>query len=183
MKQAYKLLLFLGGLPLIAATLAEWIPFAVDERVSLQAPTQPTQLDLAKLAPGKDMQHTRVWMVRATEGMYQVLRLPNKSSISRTDTAGRRAFYAGVFTSVIRNESAQFLSVTPFPTAGGAGMEYKYKGLHKGTGKRVIKYGRVLLVDSISYMLNFIPTDRQDSLGLAGAEQRRRFFNSITVKP
>jgi hypothetical protein len=61
-------------------------------------------------------------------------------------------------------------------------MEYKYKALHKGTGKRVIKYTRILLADSIAYTLNFVPIDRQDSLGIAGAEQCRRFFNSITVK-
>lgn len=140
-------------------------------------------IDLAKLAPGKNLQHTHVWALRATEGIYQVLRLPNTHSIPRTDTAGRRSFYAGVLASVIRNESAQLLSVTPFPSAGGAGIEYKYKGLHKGSRKRVIKYGRVLLLDSIGYTLNFVPTDQQDSLGIAGAEPRRRFYNSITVKP
>jgi hypothetical protein len=41
---------------------------------------------------------------------------------------------------------------------------------------------RTLLVDSIGYSLIFQPMDKQDTLGLAGAEQRRRFFNSITVK-
>lgn len=183
MKRAYKLLLPVLGLPLLAATLADWITFNIDKEVSIQTPTQPTEIDLAKLAPGKNLQHTRVWALRATEGIYQVLRIPNTRSIPRTDTAGRRSFYAGVLASVVRNESAQLLSITPFPSAGGAGIEYKYKGLHKGTGKRVIKYGRVLLLDSIGYTLSFIPTDQQDSLGLAGAEQRRRFYNSITVKP
>jgi hypothetical protein len=178
-----KLTRYLLLLPLLASTADTWQPFTVDKQVSVQLPAQPIEIALAKLAPGKNLQHTRMWTLRVAEGIYQVLRLPNTHSIPRTDTAGRRAFYAGLLTSVMRNESGQLLAVTSFPTTGGASMEYQYKGLHKGTGKRVIKYGRTLLVDSINYTLNFIPADSLDSLGLAGAEQRRRFFNSITVKP
>jgi hypothetical protein len=170
-------------LPLFAFTADTWQPFAIDSRVSLQLPTHPTELDFAKLAPTRKPDHTRIWLLRAPEGTYQVMRLPNNGTISGTDTAGRRAFYAGVLTSVMRNESGQLLLITPFPTVAGAGMEYKYKAMHKGTGKRVIKYTRILLADSIAYTLNFVPIDRQDSLGIAGAEQRHRFFNSITVKP
>jgi hypothetical protein len=170
-------------LPLFAFTADTWQPFAIDSRVSLQLPTHPTELDFAKLAPTRKPDHTRIWLLRAPEGTYQVIRLPNNSTISSTDTAGRRAFYTGVLTSVMRNESGQLLLITPFPTSAGAGMEYKYKAMHKGTGKHVIKYTRILLADSIAYTLNFVPIDRQDSLGIAGAAQRRRFFDSITVKP
>lgn len=170
-------------LPLFAFAADTWQPFIVDSRVSVQLPAQPTELDFAKLAPTRKPDHTRMWLVRTSEGTCQVMRLPNSSTISRSDTARRRAFYAGVLTSVMRNESGQLLLITPFPTPAGAGIEYKYKAIHKGTGKRVIKYTRFLLADSVGYSLNFTPADRQDSLGVAGNEQRRRFFNSITVKP
>jgi hypothetical protein len=91
-------------LPLFAFTADTWQPFAVDSRVSLQLPTQPTELDFAKLAPTRKPDHTRIWLLRAPEGTYQVMRLPNSRTISGTDTADRRAFYARVLTSVMRNE-------------------------------------------------------------------------------
>ena len=174
------LLLLLPLLPIAADT---WQPFAVDQRVSLQLPAPPTEADLTKLIPGGKAGHTRLWTLQAPEGLYQVLRIPSKGVIAKLDTAGRNSYYAGVLSLVLRNEQGRLLARTPFPTAGGGGMEFKYNGVHRGTGKRVVKYSRYLVLDSIGYSLNFIPTDRLDSLGLAGNEQRRHFFNSIVVKP
>lgn len=170
-------------LPVLAFVADTWQPFAIDQHVAVQLPAQPTEADLAKLAPGQNLHHMRMWMARAPEGVCQVMRIPGTATISQADTAGRRAFYAGTLTSLMRNEKGQLLSVTPFPTPAGAGIEFKYKGVHRGTGKRVIKYGRSLLIDSVTYALNFLPIDNQDSTGMAGNEQRRRFFNSITVSP
>lgn len=178
MKQA---LLFL---PLLVFTAADtWQPFAIDSHVTVQLPGQPTETDLAKLNTGKNLGHTQMWTLKAADGIYMVMRLPNKGSIGRADTAGRQAYYAGVLTSVMRNEKAQTLSLTDFPTSVGEGIEYKYKAIHRGTGKRVIKYVRYLVVDSIGYSLAFTPADKLDSTGTAGNVQRRRFFDSITVKP
>jgi hypothetical protein len=48
MKKPYYLLLLLaGGLSLAAFTRADWVTFALDERVSVQLPVQPTELALA----------------------------------------------------------------------------------------------------------------------------------------
>jgi hypothetical protein len=170
-------------LPLLSFAADTWQSFAVDGLVTVQLPSQPTELDVAKLAPGRNMRGTRVWLVQAPEGFYQVIRTAGGTHITRADTTGRRFFYKGVAYSIVHNRQGQLLSSTPFSTAGGAGMEFKYRGIHQGTGKRVISYTRSLVLDSITYALNFIPTDKTDSLGLAGAEQRRRFFNSIMVKP
>lgn len=174
------LLLLLPFLPIAADT---WQSFAVDTRVTVQLPAPPTEADMAKLVPGGKAGRTRLWMLQAPEGLYQVLRIPSKGTIAKQDTAARSSYYAGVLSSVLRNEQGRLLARTPFPTTGGVGMEFKYNGVHRGTGKRVIKYTRYLVLDSIGYSLNFIPADRLDSLGLAGNEQRRRFFNSIVVKP
>jgi len=179
MKKRYALAL----LPLAAFSLLDWQPFAIDQHVAVQLPAPPTELDVAKLAPTLAAEHTRLWTLRAPEGAYLVTRLPGAGAIGKLDTAKRNAYYAGMISSILRNEKGQLLSRTPFPTAGGAGLELKYKGVHQLTGKRIIKYVRTLVLDSIGYSLIFIPTDRLDSLGLAGNEQRRRFFNSITVKP
>ncbi len=176
-------LIYLLALPLLAFTADAWQPFAVDRLVTVQLPSQPTELDMAKMAPGRNMLGTRAWVLQAPEGFYQVIRAAVGTNITRSDTTGRRFFYKGIAYSLVHNRHGELLSSTPFPTAGGAGMEFKYRGVHQGTGKRVISYTRSLVLDSITYTLNFLSTDKADSLGLAGAEQRRRFFNSIAVKP
>ncbi|MEJ7663517.1 MAG: hypothetical protein WKG07_30210 [Hymenobacter sp.] len=116
-----------------------WQSFAIDQHVAVQLPTQPTEMDLAKLAPGQNLNHMRMWVARTPEGIYQVMRMPAATTISQTDTAKRRSFYAGMLSSFLRNEKGQLLSLTPFPTPAGAGIEFKYKAIHRGTGKHVIK--------------------------------------------
>jgi hypothetical protein len=54
--------------PLVGFVFADWLPFAVDKHVTVQLPSQPTEVDFAKLAPGKNFQHTRLWALRAPEG-------------------------------------------------------------------------------------------------------------------
>jgi hypothetical protein len=169
-------------LPLLAFTADTWQSFAIDNRVTVQLPSQPTQVDLAKLT-GKSVGHLRLWALRTPEGIYQIMRMPTGTFISRADTASRRSFYQGFLSSVLSDEQGQLLSRMPFATNAGAGMEYKYRGLHQGTGKRVVKHVRSLVTDSVGYTLIFTPTDPKDSLGLASAEQRRHFYNSLTVKP
>ena len=178
MKKVYLLAL----LPLLAFTLLDWQSFAVDKRLIVQLPAPPSEVNLAKVAPAQAAAHARMWALRAPEAIYLVMRLPT-GFINKGDTASRSAYYAGVLSAVLQDERGQLVSRTSFPTAGGAGVEIKYKALSQFTGRRAIKYMRVLLADSIGYTLLFQPTDKQDSLGLGGAEQRRRFFSSITVKP
>ena len=112
-----------------------------------------------------------------------MLRTHSKSILGKQDTARRMSFYAGGLSALLRSERGQLVAQTSFSTAGGAGVEYKYKAMDRATGKRIIKFMRCLVVDSIGYSLNFVAADKLDSLGIAGAEQRRRFFNSITVRP
>ena len=170
-------------LPLLACTALDWQPVAIDQRVTVQLPAQPTEVDFAKLAPNMKPDYTRLWMLRAPEGIYQIMRSPQGMNIGPQDEASRDAFYRGMLSSLLRNDKGQLVAMTPFPAAGGTAIEYEYKGIHKGTGKRVLKFVRCLVLDSISYTLNFTPTDKLDSLGLAGAEQRKRFYNSLTIKP
>jgi hypothetical protein len=182
MKQPYLLALLLA--PLISFAFTDWLPFAVDKHVTVQLPRQPTEIDLAKLMPATSMQHGRLWALRAPEGIYMVMRLPTGSGIiNKLDTASRRDYYAGIMNAVLHDEQGKAIARSYYATPAGAGLEFKYKGRHQVTGKQVVKYIRSLVVDSVGYSLNFIPTDQQDSLGIAGNEQRRHFFNSIAVKP
>jgi hypothetical protein len=169
------------SLPLAAFVLADWQSFAVDEHLTVQLPGPPTERDLAKLAP--QLKGVQVWSAQDGTGMYLITRFAQTMDKPLQDTTALRSYYAGVISGQLRREEGHLLSRTFFATAGGSGVEYKYRGRHQGTGKQVIKYGRSLLLGAVGYSFAFVPADRVDSLGLAGNEQRRRFFDSIMVKP
>ena len=164
-------------LPLLSFTILDWQPFAVDKRVTVELPTKPTE---AKAALGKKVGRTRAWMLRAPEGVYQIMRMP--TGLARADEAARNSYYESLISYTMKEEQGQLLLITAFPTDAGPSLEYKYRVIRPGTRQHVTKIVRTLVVDSVAYSLNFIPTDKQDSLGLAGAEQRNRFYNSLAVK-
>ena len=183
MKQAYKLLLPLLGLPLIAATLADWVTFNIDKQVSVQTPAQPEELDLAKLGLAVKLEGTKIYNAKDVIGFYQTIRVNDSGTESGPKEVGaRKAFYEGVITGLLNQQNGVLLERSSFPTAGGEGIEIKYRSLDKRTGKQAIKYTRSLLVGKTSYSLNFLSLDG-DTTGTSGTEQRQRFFNSITVKP
>jgi hypothetical protein len=105
------------------------------------------------------------------------------SGLVHADDTARNSFYERQIAFTMRSEQGQLVTITAFPTDAGPSLEYKYKTTHRGSSKHQIKIMRSLLVDSVAYSLNFIPADQQDTLGLAGAEQRSRFYNSLIVKP
>lgn len=181
-----KLTRYLLLIPLVAfVPPSKWQPFAIDKQVVVQVPTQPSEANIDKLATAHHYSPTRVWTVKAPEGTYFIIRTAGKASesIGRQNTTQRQALYNSVIQAALQSDRGVLLTRTFFATAGGNGCEVKYKGTHPLTQRRVIKYLRYLVVDSIGYSFQLLPSNPYDSLGLAGAEQRRRFYNSITVKP
>jgi hypothetical protein len=181
-----KLTRYLLLLPLLTFAAANtWQPFAIDKQVAVRVPTQPTEANIAKLATAHHYSPTRVWTAKAPEGAYFIIRTAGKASesIGRQNSSQRQALYTSVIRAALQSDKGELLTRTSFLTDGGAGCEVKYKGTHPLTQQRVIKYLRYLVVDSVGYSFQFLPANAYDSLGIAGAEQRRRFFNSITVKP
>jgi len=71
-----------------------------------------------------------------------------------------------------------------FSTVAGIGQEvsYRYTNRHFDEPKPTTSFMRNTVADSANYFLQYLPNDIRDSLGLAGAKQRRRFFDSIIVK-
>jgi hypothetical protein len=171
-----KRLLFL--LPLVSFTFLDWQPFAVDQRATVDFPAKPTE---AKAVAGKKVGRNRAWMLQAPEGGYQIMRMP--TGYARADDAARNSYYERLIAFTMRQEQGHLELITAFSTASGPSLEYKYRVVRPGTHQHITKIVRTLFVDSVAYSLNFIPTDQQDSLGLAGAEQRSRFYNSLVVKP
>ena len=182
MKPTHYLLL----LPLLAFAPSDtWQSFSIDKQVAVQMPMRPSEANLDKLAAAHYYSPTRVWTAKAPEGVYFVIRTAGKvsESIGRQNTAQRQALYTTVIQAALQSDQGELVTRTSFPTAGGDGCEIKYRGSHPLTQRRIIKYLRYLVVDSIGYSFQFLPANPYDSLGLAGAAPRRRFFNSIVVKP
>jgi hypothetical protein len=81
-----------------------------------------------------------------------------------------------------RYAQGQLLTSTAFPTDAGPRLGYKYKTIRRSTSRHQIKRVRSLVVDSIAYAFNAIPTDQQDSPGLAGVEPGIRPYNSLATR-
>ena len=178
-----KYLTLLASLPLAAFAVADWQTFSVDEHISVKLPIQPTEIDLSKTLPPEKLKDTRVLVCKDTYGTYQVIKSDTgMSAESAASPESRQSFNEGMISSLLKNQQGTLISTTPFRTPAGDGIEIKFKGMTRATGKRIIKVTRNLLIGSVSYSFNFIPVDQADSTGISGNEQRQQFFNSIEVK-
>lgn len=176
------LYLFLISLPTVAFTLIDWVPFTIDN-VAVQLPMQAVEVDLSKQGAGSSYQNTRVFLAQDEYGTYQVIREDYRSNAKLGQgKAAREELYDGIIMGLLRSQKGTLVATSHFATAGGPGIEIKYKGLQLGTNRMVVKYTRALLVGKINYSFNFVPKDKQDATGSSGNEQRRLFFDSIVVK-
>ena len=177
-----KLIRYLPVLLLIACTGDAWQTLTVG-RITVQFPTTPTRInsrELAGLPPT-----ARGWTARTPEGIFILLRTKLAYAVRQQDSAKRRAIYDSISTQALRLSKGRIVNRAYFATAAGIGQEvsYRYANRHYGGApKPTTFFMRNVVVDSANYFLQFLPNDISDSLGLAGAEQRRHFFNSITVK-
>jgi hypothetical protein len=179
------------GFP-VAAAVAEWVTTPLDPRVSLQTPVALQELDLARILRAQGASEaqiagnagTRSFLARDPTGSYVVLRREiGGTDLSTAPPAARAAFYDYYLAGVMRSEHGVLLERTAFSVAGLDGVEYRYRGLNKGTKRIVVKYARGLVVDQTCYTLNYVSADPQDSTGTTGTAERLRFFRSITVLP
>lgn len=170
-------------LPLAAFTYAEWATFSVDEQLTVQLPAQPTVTDMSKASTAIP-QTVKMFSAQDGAGTYMILRLAATAPQSTMQSeSSRTAFYDGLINGLVRGQKGVVLSRTSFATAGGEGVDVKYRGLDKGTGKMGIKYSRNLVLGAVAYSLSFYSQDRQDTTGVSGSESRKKFFESLTVKP
>ncbi|AIZ65329.1 hypothetical protein PK28_16665 (plasmid) [Hymenobacter sp. DG25B] len=117
MNPIYSLLSFLlFPLLLSAPTVSDWITYPLDERVSVQFPSEPE-----KEYPDKATQQPQFFMSKDSAGLYVVMRF-DVSSTGRDleSTLGRKLFYASIIDGALQQEKGIFLSRTPFSTPGGA---------------------------------------------------------------
>lgn len=191
MRQNWLFMGLLGlSFPVIAA-VTEWVTTPLDPRVSVQTPVALRELDLARILRSQGASEeviarnsgTRSFLAQDALGSYTVLvRRIGGTDLTVSKPAVRTAFYEQYLSAVMRSEHGVMLAQSPFSVSGQEGLDYRYRGLNKGTGRVVVKLARALVIDNTVYTLNYTPTDK-DSTGQTGALDRTRFFNSIAVQP
>jgi hypothetical protein len=176
-----------------ARALPDWVTCQVDNQFSVQLPVQPTEMDMLKVftSQGVKLSAEQLEKVKgmriltATDGVANyMITLTALGAEVGIDTPGNRAsYYDGAINGILRNERGTLLQRSVFTINGAEGVQVSYRGVHKGTGKMVVKYNRMLAVDKSMYILAVYPVDRTDSTGVNLKEQRTRFFTSIAYKP
>lgn len=177
----------------VVLALPDWVTYQIDNQFSVQMPVQPTEIDLMKLyasqgvtPPAEQLETIKsMKLLTATDGItnYMITRTPIGIEANINEPSSRTAFYDGAINGLMRNERGSQLQRSIFSTGGAEGVELSYKGVHKVTGKMVVKYNRFLAADKMLYMVSVYPVDKNDSTGITLKEQRTKFFNSVAYKP
>ena len=88
-------------------------------------------------------------------------------------------FYDGEIKGMVQDQGSTLLSRKPFSTSAGEGVAVTYRLAATQDSKAMIVFSRTFVAKRSSYTLTFLQADGDTTSGVA----RRRFFNSITVKP
>ncbi|WP_210521732.1 hypothetical protein [Hymenobacter terricola] len=175
------------------SALAEWVRCEVDGQFSVQLPVAATEMDMLQVfasqgvtpSPEQAQVLKSMKVFTATDGAanYMVTRMATGLAASLEEPGNRTRFYDGAVNGVLLKEHGTLLQRAAFTVNGTEGVEVRYRGVHKGTGKKVIKYNRWLAVGPVVYMLAVYPVDRNDSTGVGLQEPRTKFFNSMAYRP
>ena len=172
--------------------LSEWITCQVDSQFSVLVPVQANEVDIMKMIDRQGIklseEQTKMYgsmkMFSATDEVanYMVNRF-STGAIVNIDAPGERTdLYNGLVNSLLQNEHGTLLQRSTFTVNGSEGIQMTYRGLHKGTGKMIIKYSRTIVLGSYGYTLTSYSVNRSDTTGVTSEEQRTKFFNSIVYK-
>jgi hypothetical protein len=178
MKQLY----FPLGLTLIVLTsfsASKWIDFAVDEKMSVKLPSQPTVIARDTVEADGFEQHLKIYKADDESGFYRISRddLHHESDNYLTPQ-GRKEWYT-VGPVVEGIQQAKFLSREVFDVKGVDGVERTYELPASGPYGHTLKYVRTLLVGKVGYEFWFIPKDGFSNPSL---DKKKQFFNSIKLK-
>ncbi|MBJ6146403.1 hypothetical protein [Hymenobacter sp. BT559] len=174
MKHLYRLALLL---PLLAFRLLDWQFFTLDKHLTVELPTPPTELDLAKQGLAGAMQAgTRLLMARTTGALYQLMSTPSAD----VNPAERTKFYDGIVAGLVTNQGHTLVQRSTFATPAGDGIDITFRTVPRDASPAKVLYNRCVLVNRTSYILGFMPlsADTTDETAL-----RRRYFNSMIIKP
>jgi len=180
MKYAYLLLL----LPLAACSSSEWKAYPINEHLNVQLPTAPERVDLQKqeglpnIAPAT-LRQLQAFTSSDDYGVYSIVINPVDST--SLGLLPRDSLYNDRIRQLLLTYQGNLRKRTSFSTPAGKGVEVLIAAVVPTVGKHVLTGVRLLLVGHQSFVFTVVPYAETD-ISLAAA-QRRRFFNSIRVKP
>jgi hypothetical protein len=180
MKYAYLLLL----IPLAACSSSEWKSYRINEHLNVQLPTIPEKVDLPKQGGVPNVGPATLHQMQAFTssddyGVYSIVINPADSA-----TLGllpRDSIYNNRIRQMLLTYQGNLRKRTSFSTPTGNGVEVLLDAVVPNVGKHVLTGVRLLLAGHQSFAFTAVPYAETDT-SLATA-QRRRFFDSITVKP
>jgi hypothetical protein len=183
MKHSYCVAL----LCLAACTSSAWITYPVDQYLTVQLPAKPKVTNLDSMGVNKLLkQKTLPFQAFLTEdqnGIYAIV-VDASSRVERIPAnSNRDSLYAqGIKQILARANDNRLLSRTRFNTPAGEGIELVVRTSSPETHTPLLVYNRTLFAHHRVYTFTFTPYEALlDST--AHTAQRRRFFDSITVKP
>ncbi len=183
MKKVYLLALSF----VTSCALSDWQTVAVDEYVTVQLPEQPKLVDVSGMpfpSPATRQVATspsvRVLSAKDKSGVYGIIVNSEALPIDLKRPIEPDSFYNQGIRNVLQREHSTLLARSTFLTPAGKGVEVKFSSRPSSTNQVLIQHLRTILVGRASYTFSFLAHD--DNAASATA-QRRRFFDSITVKP
>lgn len=183
MKYGYCIVLFF----LSACTPPAWITYPVDHYLTVQLPAKPKVTNLDSMGVNKLLKKKtlpfQAFLTEDEDGAYMIVVDASARIDSIPADANRDSLYSqGIKQILARANDNRLLSRTKFHTPGGEGIEFVMRVSSPTTHTPVLIYNRTLLAHHRAYTFTFTPYEALlDST--AHAAQRRRFFDSITVKP
>ena len=170
-----------------ACTSPDWKAYEVDQHVTVQLPRQPVPINLAGMhfASPATQQTAASSGVRALNTSdsactYGIIINSEALAANLSQPVVPDSFYNQGIRNVLQRQHVRLLVRSTFMTAAGPGIEVKF-GPASATSSAAGQYIRTVLVGRACY--TFIFHSRDKEIELNTIEQRRRFFNSIVVKP
>jgi hypothetical protein len=183
MKHSYCVVL----LCLVSCTSPAWITYPVDQYLTVKLPAKPKVTNLDSMGVNKLLKQKtlpfQALLAEDQNGIYALV-VDASSRIERIPVnSNRDSLYAQVIKQLLaRAHDNRLLSRTSFNTPAGEGIELVMRTSSPETHTPLLVYNRTLFAHHRVYTFTFTPYEALlDST--AHTEKRRRFFNSITVKP
>lgn len=183
MKYSYYAALLL----LTACSSPRWVTYPVDSYLTVQFPVKPKVTNLDSMGVNKLLERKtlpyKAFLAQDDNGTYMVaVDASSRTGIIPVNINRDSLYTLGIKQVLARAKDNRLLSRTRFSTPAGEGVELVVRISSPITHTPLLVYNRILLAHHHLYNFNFTPGEALlDSA--AHTEQRRRFFDSIIVKP
>jgi hypothetical protein len=174
MQKTYTLFyLLLLCLAVSSFRAADWVSFAINERVSVRLPVQPQESKSSKTG--------KIIMAQDPTGTYLALTTPLGKDFIGQD---RDTYYKSIEDGFLEG-GTKFIAHSTFVVNSYTGSEFEVLMVNASTKEPMSVFVRVLIVDKGVYVLEYfaVDMDRKSLDRKASQETARSFLDSFTLKP